>query len=88
MSTLNERLAIVETRIEQIAEDGERREETQRLMLESLEKLKDSIEQINNTVSKYKGFIGGIAFVLSCIGVFFSKFGLAIWQFLSNKPHG
>lgn len=85
---LNERLVAVETKIEQIIIDRERNEQAQEKMLDTLNDLKDAIDSINSTISRYKGFVGGVFFVLSAIGVFLSKSGWWIWQMLSGRGHG
>lgn len=79
-------MAIVETKLEQMEEDALRREETQTRMLEKLETLQDSLNSVNNTLTKYHGFIGGIMFVASSIGIFLLKFWSPFWN-LVTKPH-
>ncbi len=82
---IGERLVAVETRIGQVVIDGERREDAQREMLDTLKELKESVDDINNTISKYKGFVGGILFVASSVGIFLSKFGIVVWQAIVGK---
>lgn len=84
MMSIDSRLAVVETRIEQIVEEGKRRELAQMDMLDKLSTLQDTIDDLNHTISKYKGFVGGIIFVVGAVGAFLSKFGTLLWQ----KFHG
>lgn len=42
--------------------------------LEVLKDLHTEVKEIRNELNKYKGFAGGIWFVLSCIAIFFSAF--------------
>lgn len=58
--TINERLAVVESRLDDNAEVNQ----------EILTELKS----IRGEINKYKGFIGSIWFVISCLGVFISAF--------------
>lgn len=89
MSTqLNERLAIVETQIHQILEEGERREALQSAVLTKIEQVQTQLTNLNNDISRYKGFVGGIAFILSCMGVFLTKYATLIWQMFTAKGNG
>lgn len=72
-TSINERLAVVEVQVEQLIEDGGRREEKQDTILEELKALREEL-------NRYKGFLGGIAFVLSCLGVFFYKFAMPLYN--------
>lgn len=33
-----------------------------------------TVQRIENEINKYKGFIGSVWFVISCVGIFFSTF--------------
>jgi len=81
MLNINERLAIVETQIETMAEHAEQRAEKQDEILELLSSIQEEI-------TRYKGFLGGIVFVLSCMGAFLYKFGAPIIKALSIKTGG
>ncbi len=70
---INERLAVVEVQVEQLIEDSKRREEKQDTILEELKAMREEL-------SRYKGFLGGIAFILSCLGVFFYKFAMPLYN--------
>ena len=58
--TINERLAVVESQLE----DNETI--NQKILAE--------LAGIRGEINKYKGFIGSIWFVISCLGVFISAF--------------
>lgn len=87
-TTINERLAILETRMEQVLKDGKAREDAQNHLLEEITSLQELITKHNATMEKYKGFIGGILFVVSCIYTFIAKFGESIWHSLMDKASG
>lgn len=42
--------------------------------LQVLQALHDEVKEIRADLNKYKGFAGGIWFVLSCIGIFIGAF--------------
>lgn len=42
--------------------------------LQILQELRDEVKEIRADLNKYKGFAGGIWFVLSCMGIFFAAF--------------
>lgn len=81
---ITERLAVVETEIKNMAAEAQRREEVQKEMLESLKSLNDSVGEITSTINKYKGFVGGVLFILSALGVFISKFGTTLYSLIST----
>lgn len=70
---INERLAIVETQVERLVEDASTLDSKQDVILSEL-------KEIREEMSRYKGFLGGIAFVLSCLGVFFYKFAMPVYN--------
>lgn len=82
--SIDSRLAVVETRIEQIMEVGQRREIAQRDMLDMLASLEEKVDDLNSTISRYKGFVGGVLFVVGAMATFISSFGTLLW----NKLHG
>ncbi len=84
MTNINERLAVVETQIEQILEDGRSRESTQVEMLKQLRTMQDSITNLEKEILHYKGFLGGIVFLASCIGIFIYKFAVPIVNIFSK----
>jgi hypothetical protein len=57
---INERLAVVESRL------TENDEQNKAILLE--------LKCIRGEINKYKGFIGSVWFVISCLGVFISAF--------------
>lgn len=58
MTTLNERIAVLEQKVDQ----------TDKHNKEILLALAD----IKGELGKYKGFIGAVSFLISCIGIFFT----------------
>ncbi len=58
----NERLAVLEERVQTL-------EETNKAIYKIL-------KEVQGDLNRYKGFIGAIAFLISCIGIFFSG-----WKF-------
>lgn len=60
MSEPNERIAVLEAEVEALKED-------QREILKLMHEIKDEM-------TKYKGFLGGIAFLVSGLGVAFTLF--------------
>jgi hypothetical protein len=41
---------------------------------ETMEKVLAHVKSIDENLNKYKGFLGAVWFVISCIGIFFSAF--------------
>lgn len=60
MSEPNERIAVLESEVEALKKDQEE-------ILKIMHEIKDEM-------TKYKGFLGGIAFLVSGLGVFFTLF--------------
>ena len=60
MSEPNERIAVLEAEVEALKED-------QREILKCMHEIKDEL-------TRYKGFLGGIAFLVSGLGVLFTLF--------------
>lgn len=69
MSTENERLAVVETEIETLKDNHKE-------MLKIMHEIKDEM-------TRYKGFLGGIAFLVSCLGVALTVFKDWIFKHLN-----
>ena len=88
MSNINERLAVVETQIEQILEEGKKREYTQEEILNELRTTRATISALEGELLRYKGFLGGVTFVLSCIGVFLYKFAMPLYNLVKVKTGG
>lgn len=85
MSTLiNERLAVLETQVEQIIDEGHKRESTQDAILTELRELRSKLDLIDKEILKYKGFLGGIVFVFSCLGVFLAKWAMPLFNLVSK----
>lgn len=79
--TINERLAVVETEMTGMKEDAAERKEIQEEML-------DQLKQLNYTINRYQGFIGGVVFVVMALGTFLYKFWEPIWNLLSGHRSG
>jgi hypothetical protein len=60
MADLNERLAIIETKVEDL-------EANHKELLKLMHEVKDEM-------TRYKGFLGGVAFIASGIGIFLTLF--------------
>jgi hypothetical protein len=60
MSDMNERLAIIETKVEDL-------EANHKELLKLMHEIKDEM-------TRYKGFLGGVAFIASGIGIFLTLF--------------
>lgn len=86
--TINERLAVLEVKVEQQAEDAVERKVVQQETRDEISALKESINELNNTLTKYHGFVGGVLFITSAVGIFFYRFLAPLWDMLSGKTHG
>jgi hypothetical protein len=81
MTDLNERVAIVETRLESIeatlnthfTEDEER-----------MDKITIKLEELSQQLNASKSFIGGVVFILSCIWAVFLTFKETIFNHVSK----
>jgi hypothetical protein len=60
MSDMNERIAIIETKVEDL-------EANHKELLNLMHEIKDEM-------TRYKGFLGGVAFIASGIGIFLTLF--------------
>lgn len=89
--TINERLAVLEEKAERSEEDALRREQyqhqSQQLLLTKIEDLTEKLEEVTSTLTKYKGFVGGIVFLASSLGIFLYKFFVPIYNLFSGR-HG
>ena len=77
--TINERLAVLEVQIEHIAKQAAAREATQATILSKLDLMQETLVNYEKELTKYRGFLGGIVFIISCLGAFFAKFGMILW---------
>ena len=82
--TINERLAIVETEVEQLIIATNKREVGQERILTELLDAKKVMQTVQGEIDKYKGFLGGIVFVMSCLSVFLYKFSGPLVKMLSK----
>lgn len=80
-TTINERLAVVEIQVEHL---GDAQEEVLRKLCE----MQATLNEYSSTITKYKGFVGGILFIVSCISAFLVKFGQHIWHVIGLKNNG
>lgn len=69
MSSENERIAVVETKVSSL-------EENHAEMLKIMHEIKDEM-------TRYKGFLGGVAFLVSCLGVAMTVFKEWIFKHLN-----
>ena len=60
MADMNERLAVIETKVEDL-------EQNHKELLKLMHEVKDEM-------TRYKGFLGGVAFIASGIGIFLTLF--------------
>lgn len=60
MSDMNERIAIIENKVEDL-------EDNHKELLHLMHEIKDEM-------TRYKGFLGGVAFIASGIGIFLTLF--------------
>jgi hypothetical protein len=60
MTDMNERLAVIETKVEDL-------EANHKELLKLMHEVKDEM-------TRYKGFLGGVAFIASGIGIFLTLF--------------
>lgn len=74
---ISERLAVMESRVEDIADAAQRREEKQDEILEA-------INAIQSELARYKGFIGGVFFILSGMGMVLLKMALPVWGWIKG----
>jgi len=49
-------------------------EEARKMDKETIDKILIHVKSIDENLNKYKGFLGAVWFVISCIGIFFSAF--------------
>lgn len=70
--TLGERLATVEEQVREISRSQTSEDER----LDSIER---TLTELKEQLERYKGFLGGIVFVFTCVGVFIKN-----WPFISG----
>ena len=80
--TVGERVAVVERDVEQLLEDGLRREEKQEEILASVKVLAGKLDAIKAEQDRYKGFLGGVLWVLVAMGAIVAKLGLPIYTWV------
>lgn len=59
---VHEKIAVLEERVQNLDETNE--------------KIYKILKEVQGDLNRYKGFIGAIAFIISCVGIFFSG-----WKF-------
>lgn len=68
--TLHERLAVQEIKIEELTE--------------KVDTLTETLKSVQDSLTHYKGFIGGVLFVFTCVGAFL-KFVPTSLGFMQGK---
>lgn len=82
---IGERVRAVEVHVEQLLEDGLRREEKQEEILVEVKKLSDTVGAIQDELNKYKGFLGGIIWLATAMGVAIYKLAGPLYEWFKMK---
>lgn len=88
MKNVGERVAVVETHVEQLLEDGLRREEKQDEILTEVKKLLEAHNKREIEMNRYKGFLGGVVWILTAMGFVLWKFGEPFWTWVTKLKTG
>lgn len=70
--TIGERLSVVEEQVSEIKISQEKENQ-------DIAKLLESVKELQNQLEKYKGFLGGIVFVVMCVVSF-----IKTWPYISG----
>lgn len=70
--TIGERLSVVEEQVKEINVSQNKEDENIKELLETVKDLQTQLE-------RYKGFLGGIVFVVACVGSF-----LKTWPYINS----
>jgi len=76
--TVPERITALEVRVEDVVEMNA-------IETEKLEEISKTVQRIEQEMSRYKGWIGGLLFAISCILAFIKTLPLLIGAFFTNK---
>ena len=86
--TINERLAIVETKVADDIADGKRREQKQEQILTELTEIRTSMAAVATDLARYRSWVGGAVFIFSCVGAFLYKFGEPLINLITRLKTG
>lgn len=86
--TLGERLAVLEVQMDTAMEHADDRADVQNQILQEFKHLKDDLSDIKSQLNHYKGFLGGVVFLASALGMFLYKCGLPIYTYLVRLKTG
>lgn len=78
----------LEVHTAQLIEDGLRREEKQEEILASVKVLDDKLDAIKAEQDRYKGFLGGVIWVLVAMSATVLKFGVPLYQWVAKMKTG
>lgn len=81
-------VAVVKRDVEQLMQDGLRREEKQEEILQLITALDNKFDALKAEQDKYKGFLGGVLWVLVAMGATILKFGVPIYQWVIKMKTG
>lgn len=81
-------IAVLETKVDQLMEDGLRREEHITAMRAEVGEMKDAVNEFKAEITKYRGFMGGAVFVITGMGVIVMKFIGPIWDWITKVKTG
>ena len=83
-----ERIAALEVHVEQLLEDGLRREEKQDEILTEIRKLRELHDAQKSELDRYKGFFGGAIWCLTAMGFVVMKFAAPIYAWVMRIKTG
>lgn len=86
--TAPERIRALEIRVEQLLEDGLRREEKQELILEDVKILLEKLGEVKTEMARQKGFMGAIVWVAAALGTAVYNFAGPIWKWIVQFKTG
>lgn len=70
--TIGERLSVVEEQVVEMRKSQDTEDE-------NIKELLDSVKELQAELARYKGFLGGIVFVFSCVAAF-----LKTWPYINT----
>lgn len=85
---IGERLVAVETKVDQLMEDGLTREEKLDNLKETIDELKTSVQEFKSEIAKYRGFVGGALFVVTGLGVVLMNVFGPLWGWFTKAKTG
>lgn len=81
-------MAVVKRDVAQLMADGLRREEKQEEILASVKSLDEKLDAMKAEQDRYKGFLGGVLWVLVAMSATILKFGVPIYQWVVKMKTG